>query len=256
MSEQIMQSFNGKAGADLSSNQNRFVYQSAAKTYLLCATAGMKADAVLQDEPDAAGVGCKLADSGIVFVEGGAVVAAGADVSNDTVGRGITALPGYHVHGKAFTACGGDGEYFAVKLSLAGVLAYGLEYALETPVQTAAFTAAVNSTWEDVDVVALLNAALANNLPTTSRIRMTCVLEIADGAGAAETVKIANGGTPDNDDTVVSISTAGLVASEYHDFELITDALGQIKFETSSIANITGILHLKSFSFIHPTVWS
>jgi hypothetical protein len=255
MSEQIIQSFNGKAGADLSSYQNRFVYISGVKTIGLCTTEGMKADAVLQDEPSAAGTGCKLAASGIVFVLSGEAVTAGTEVTNDTTGRAIVAGAGQPVHGKAWTTCTGADEYIVVKLSLAGALKYGVEYAAPSNLETAAFGAAVVNVWEDYDLIAAINTAAVGAIATGQRVALRGVLEIvnADGA-AARNFRYADGETPDNDDTVVSVEVP-LASSTPVEVELFTDASGQIKIESDDQADLTAIFHIKSFRYVHPTAF-
>jgi hypothetical protein len=254
MSEQIVQSFNGKAGADLSSYQNRFVYISADKTISPCTTEGMKADAVLQDGPDAAGNGCKLADSGIVWVEAGDTVLAGNDIGTDNVGRCVAANAGYAVLGKVFIGAT-VGNYAAVQLRLAGALKYGVEYAVPSNLETAAFGAAVVDTWENYALIAAINTAATGAIATGERVALRGVLEIINAdAGAARNFRYADGETPDNDDTVVSVEVP-LASSTSVEVELFTDASGQIKIESDDQADLTAIFHLKSFRYVHPTAF-
>jgi Uncharacterized conserved protein (DUF2190) len=62
---------------------------------------------------------------GIAYVEAGAAVAVGADVTCDSVGRGITASPAVGVNnyiaGKTLTAASAVGDVFEVELALSRI---------------------------------------------------------------------------------------------------------------------------------------
>jgi hypothetical protein len=254
MSEQAITSVNAKAAADLSSYQNRFVKISGVKTVNLCTTAGENADGVLENTPDALNAPAKVALDGLKWVMGGAAVTAGDDVTNDSVGRGVTALAGQSVHGRAWTTISAAGEYFLCELKLAGVPLYGVEYHVPSNIATATFVPAVNATWENKDVVALFNAALATGeIAEDQRVRFRAVLRIANTENVAHEVKIGDGECPDGDVCVNTYPVNAAIGNEDYEVDMITDASGQIKIEADDITKVTLALRLKSFSFVHPT---
>lgn len=59
---------------------------------------------------------CTVVQSGIVFVEAGAAVTAGAMVTTNAVGQAITAAAGQVVHGRALETASGTGIQIAVLL--------------------------------------------------------------------------------------------------------------------------------------------
>lgn len=121
-------------------------------------------------------------------------------------------------------------------------------------IQTDAFTAAVNDTWEDYDIVAALNGKLAADIRTGEAVLLRGTLETINGETAVNTVKYGHGGTPDDDDKVRSYSTEALIQSEYiRGVELMTDASGQIKIEVNDRTNLTLKFHLESFEYVHAT---
>jgi len=127
-----------------------------------------------------------------------------------------------------------------------------LVYRVPGNIETAAFTAAVNATWEDEDLVTLLNAVTTVDIETNAAVRMVGVLEIANSAAAPHTAKTADGDTPDNDDTVVEYAVAAAIGSEFYDVCFVTDASGNIKIETDDVTEVTFIFHLTSYEYAQP----
>jgi hypothetical protein len=78
------------AGADLSSDQYKFVRDSAAG-FIRNNTNGYLADGVLQDKPDAAGKACTVAYGGVTKIKSGAGFSKGAKLMADANGKAITA---------------------------------------------------------------------------------------------------------------------------------------------------------------------
>jgi hypothetical protein len=101
------------AGAAIT--KNRFVKLSAAETVINTAAAtdiplGVATEAPANTFP------CPIQIIGVAKVEAGAAVAAGAQVSSDASGRGITAAASSVSAGIAITAATAAGEIFAVLL--------------------------------------------------------------------------------------------------------------------------------------------
>lgn len=241
------------AGADLSAYQYRFVYLSAAKTVSLLATTGGEAFGVLYNEPAASGRSAEVVRYGRCKVEAGAAVAAGADVSSDTAGRAITALSNYAINGKAITAASSAGDIIEVELSDKGSSGVEMERRTPSNIETAAFTAAVNATWENYNIITALNLVLTTNIETSRSVRLRGVLEFINSEAVAHEAKFADGETPDNDDTVNVFTMAAAAASEYLNVDLITDASGQIKIEVDDRTKATMKFHLKSYSYVQNT---
>ena len=88
-----LQTFPAESGElALSASQYKFVQQSAtASKVLLVATAGDRADGVLQDAPLAAGNACLVAGGGITKVVAGMTLTPGQLIESDTSGRAVTA---------------------------------------------------------------------------------------------------------------------------------------------------------------------
>jgi hypothetical protein len=80
------------AGGDLSSDQYKFVKLTASGA-LVNTTNGGVCDGVLQDKPNASGRAATVMDAGVSKVLAGAVVAKGALVMSNAVGKAITAVP-------------------------------------------------------------------------------------------------------------------------------------------------------------------
>jgi len=125
--------------------------------------------------------------------------------------------------------------------------------------ETAAFSCLVNATWEDIDLVALLNTALTTAvkdiIDVTKSVYLHGVLEILNGDGLAHTVKWADAGTPDNDDTVKEFATLLAIGSEHTPCDIVcshTD--GFAKFEADVVAQATFVYHLTSFEYIQDAV--
>jgi hypothetical protein len=118
-------------------------------------------------------------------------------------------------------------------------------------VETAPFGAAVDATWEDLDLISLINAATTgDDIDTGRRVKLRGTLEVLSGDAAVHAVKYASGGTPDNDDTVKLYSTGGAAQSYFiPNVVLITDNLGQIKIEADVILQATFVFHLESYQY-------
>ncbi len=252
--EEKVQCLNLLAGADLSSDQYKFCYLSAAKTVLRVATSGASSIGSLQNEPAAAGRAAEVAFSGRVKVLAGAAVAAGAKVMSDATGRAVTATDDSQVLGTAVIAGAAAGDVMEVLLSLGGQALLTAE-PLRVPanIETAAFTAAVNATWENYDLIAALNAVLATNIVTSRSVHLRGVLEFINAEAVAHQAKFADGDTPDNDDTTNVFTLAAAAGSEFLNIDLITDASGQIKIEVDDITKVTIKFHLKSYSYVQNT---
>jgi len=122
-------------------------------------------------------------------------------------------------------------------------------------IETAAFTAQVNATHEDYALVTALNVALTAaskaTIPTGEAVRLLGTLETVNIEAVAHSLKYAHGGTPDNDDTVRTYTTAGVAQSEYiKGVELLTDGSGQIKIEVDDITKLTVVFHLEGWQII------
>lgn len=121
-------------------------------------------------------------------------------------------------------------------------------------VETAAFTAAVNDTWEDYDLVSALNLVLGTPLRTGEAYRLLGTLEVANSAGTTPAVFYGHGGMPDDDDTRRTFTAAAGPGSEFiHDVELLTDGDGNIKIETDDITALTLVFHLEAYQVVKLT---
>lgn len=244
------------AGADLSAYQYRFVYLSAAKTVSLLATTGGEAFGVLYNEPAASGRSAEVVRYGRCKVEAGAVVAAGADVSSDTVGRAITALNNYSINGKAITAAGAAGDIIEVELTDRGKSGLSMGYRVPGDVQTAAFTCAGNGTWENEDLVALLNAQTTTDITTSRAVHVFGVLEIITGNGVAHTVQWGDGGMVSGIDKVQQYVTPAASSSYFVPVDLMTDASGNIRILVDDITQVTFKFHLRGYQYVQNTAIS
>lgn len=109
-----------EASGDLSGSQFRFVTVDSSGEAAV-AGAGVSVAGVLQNKPDAQGKACTIWGPGTVSkVVAGAAVAAGADVTSDATGRGITSASGNYIHGKALRAAANAGELFSVWITQHG----------------------------------------------------------------------------------------------------------------------------------------
>lgn len=110
------------ASADLTGSQGLFAIVDGEKTVGL-AGAGVAADGVIVNKPDS-GQAVALAIPGdTAKVVAGALVAAGANVSSDAAGKGITSTSGDYILGKCLTASANADELITVQLSTPGRLA-------------------------------------------------------------------------------------------------------------------------------------
>lgn len=89
-----------EAGADLSSDQYKFVQVASDGQVDVVAGAGLDATGVLQNAPDAAGLGAQVAIAGRVKVIAGGTVASGALVQSTAAGLALTAATGDFVLGQ------------------------------------------------------------------------------------------------------------------------------------------------------------
>jgi len=104
------------AAADLSANQYRFLDVDANGRAAVPTVAGSNGPGIQQNDPAALDRPTSVAIAGVSKCIAGAAVAAGAKVSTDNQGRGITAVATHHVRGQAFTAASAAGELFEVQL--------------------------------------------------------------------------------------------------------------------------------------------
>lgn len=112
-----------EASTDLSAGRFHFVVVDSSKELAL-AGAGVSADGVLQDQPDAQGkIGSVMPLNGsILKVTAGAAVAVGAEVMSNASGRAITGTATNKSLGKAVSAAGADGEIIEVLANHRGTL--------------------------------------------------------------------------------------------------------------------------------------
>ena len=122
-------------------------------------------------------------------------------------------------------------------------------------IETAAFTAAVNATHEDFDLVAVLNTALTaagkDNIDTTKSVKLDGVLEFINSEAVAHEVRWADADTPDNDDVVNVFTMAAAIASEFQETEIVCDATnGYMKLEVDDVTKVTVKFHLKGYQYL------
>lgn len=112
-----------EAGADLSSDQYKFVTLSSGQV-ILNTTAGGTCVGVLRTVADAAGKAVTVdgASGTVVKVEAGGTVAVDAKVQSSATGLAITAASGDHVQGVALEA-GVTGQVISVLLQSEHILA-------------------------------------------------------------------------------------------------------------------------------------
>lgn len=103
------------AAADLSALQFRFVTVDSNGKAAQNTTAGGRVIGVNTGKPVADEV-TTVAVGGVSKVAAGAVVAAGAEVASDNVGRAVTATTGDHIIGTALKAAGAADEVIPVLL--------------------------------------------------------------------------------------------------------------------------------------------
>jgi len=160
----------------------------------------------------------------------------------------VGAIPTEYFDGQANI---GKGVVKAGNVHLAALMAMLQEHRVPSNVETAAFTAAVNDTWEDYDIITALNAVLTNPIRTGEAVKLMGTLELVNAEAAVNNVKYAHGDTPDNDDTVRTFAMTGAIGSDYiKGVVLITDDEGNIKIETDDVTNVTFVFHLESFQYV------
>jgi hypothetical protein len=118
-------------------------------------------------------------------------------------------------------------------------------------IETAAHSPAADATWEDWDIIAAINTATASDdLDTGRPVKLRGTLEVVSGDANPHDVKYANGGVPDNDDTVKAYTTGGAAQSYFiQNVVLITDAAGLVKVEADVVAQVSFIFHLESAQY-------
>lgn len=109
MVQEKLNTLSGEAAADLSTNQFHIVALNSSGQ-LAVAGAGLEADGVLQDKPDAQGKVGSYAIGGVTKIKAGAVLAAGAKFSSDATGRAILSILGDFVLGRTRTAAAAADE--------------------------------------------------------------------------------------------------------------------------------------------------
>lgn len=110
------------ASGDLTGSQFLFAIVDGEKTVGVAGN-GVAADGVIQNKP-AVGQAVSLAIPGDTSkVVAGAAVAAGANVSSDAAGKGVTSATTEYILGKCLTAVANANELMTVQLSTPGRLA-------------------------------------------------------------------------------------------------------------------------------------
>ena len=104
--EESLKCISVEAGSDLSARQYRYVVINSSGQ-LAVASAGSKADGILQDDPSAAGQAATLAIDGVSKIQVGAAVTAGDDLAVGSNGLAVTATSGDVVVGRALTTGSG-----------------------------------------------------------------------------------------------------------------------------------------------------
>ena len=112
--------FNPSYEATGAVTKQRFVKKTAAQTVILNDTdggvcVGVAATSISSTEATS-GKSTRVQAEGIAWVEAGAAVTVGAEVSSDNVGRGIASVTGKTVLGRAETGASGAGVLFLVRL--------------------------------------------------------------------------------------------------------------------------------------------
>lgn len=115
--EEALKNITKLASADLSASQYCFMAINASGL-LAAAGAGLAADGVLQDKPDAANRAGILGISGVSKIKCGAAVTAGDDLTPGTGGKAVTAGTGDVVAAKALEDGAGDGSIISALLIL------------------------------------------------------------------------------------------------------------------------------------------
>lgn len=108
-----------EAGVDLSANQHHFVTM-AADFQVDPTGAGLKANGVQQNNPDAVGQAVSIMITGVTKMVAGAAVAANVNIASDSTGRAVLAAATDFVLGTALEVAGGAGEVIAVQLHIGG----------------------------------------------------------------------------------------------------------------------------------------
>lgn len=104
------------ANTDLSASQFCFVNLNTSGKLVLPASGG-PAIGVLQNKPNAAGVGGNVMVDGVTKLVAGGTVAAGALITTDTAGNAITATTGLQILGRSQeTASASVGQIISVLL--------------------------------------------------------------------------------------------------------------------------------------------
>jgi hypothetical protein len=119
-----LQAISGEAAADLTGKQYRFVVVVPGSSDNLKEQYNVSGDAgeihgVSMNAPAAQGRALTVAKRGRCPLEAGGTVNVGDLISSDSVGRGVAAVSGEIVGGRAVTGAA-VGEYFTIELQLEG----------------------------------------------------------------------------------------------------------------------------------------
>lgn len=248
-----------KAAGDLSSRQWRVMYQSAAETATTQTTAGAGGIGLLYNKPSAAGQPCSIVVGGVCPAEAGAAFAQNALLTNDSVGRLVTAAGNDKVIAQAVQAATGASEIVPVVVNPVGQsLASGQGKAIPSNVVTAAFGCAASNTWENEDLIALLNAQLVTDIETGRRVLLKGVMEVITDNAVAHQVYFGDGALA----TATAAKSMGMLtataAGSYFSIplELFTDASGQIKIQVDDKDHVTFKFHPRGFEYLDATAIS
>lgn len=171
----------------------------------------------------------------------------------------ISSLPVDHFDGTKNMGRGTDGHDGMILRDLLDLM---LVHRAPSNLKTAVFTATADATWEDVDLVALLNDVLTTLIREGEAVELRGMFEVVNTEAFVNNVKWADGGTPDNDPSVKTFATAAASASEYvparadvgADLILVTDDEGQIKIEVDDLAHVGFRFHLFSWRYARNTL--
>lgn len=196
------------SGADLTGKLWRFGKETSTGV-VACSVAGERADGIIAGGyptlPTAAGLGFDMAVERLMKVEAGAAFSSGADLTTDTVGRGIAATAGDNVNAIACQAATAAGQIVEVRApyarnaSTAGTIA-----------NAAVSPATTNSGAEVVIPIDIPDAATATyTYVNNEKLEVVDIIVIKDTAGAANTIQLKTaGGTAISDAIAAAVDKA------------------------------------------------
>jgi len=111
------------SSGDLSTKQYLFVDVNSSGQVVVVSSTGGKAIGVLQNNPNAVGLGADVATLGISKVIASAAITAGAEVSSTNAGQAKTAATTEQILGRAMNTTTGAGEILEVLLDHRSVAA-------------------------------------------------------------------------------------------------------------------------------------